>query len=250
MDITVLTLFPEIIENALSVSITGRAIDKGILSLKTKNIRDNAMKAYAKVDDTLYGGGTGMLMMCEPVYRSFQQIKEGFPEGKKIHTVYMSPKGKVLNQDKCFELAKKDNLVILCGHYEGCDQRVIDEIVDEEISIGDYVLTGGELPACVLIDSVSRLLPGVLSNTQAYEEESHIDGLLEHPQYTKPSVWMNREVPDVLLSGHHMKIREYNYMESLYETLKKRPDLFEKANIDSDDMEKFIVHIKNKKSID
>jgi len=249
VDITVLTLFPELIQDALGKSITGRAISDGILNLHTKNIRDNAMKAYAKVDDTLYGGGTGMLMMCDPVYNSYLEVVEKFSKSDKPYTVYMSPKGRVFDQKKAIELSKKDNLILLCGHYEGIDERVIEEIVDEEISIGDYVLTGGELPACVVIDAVSRMLPGVLPNKDAYEMESHMGDCLEHPQYTKPAVWRNRKVPEILLSGHHKKIKDYNRLRSLYETMVRRPDLFEKINISNEENEKLIKYVKDTRKL-
>ncbi len=248
MDITVLTLFPEVITGALGTSITGRAISDRILNLQTKNIRDNAMKAYAKVDDTLYGGGTGMLMMCDPIYDSYLEIAGKYSKENKPHTIYMSPKGKVFDQKKAIELSKKENIIILCGHYEGIDERVIEEIVDEEISIGDYVLTGGEIPACVVIDSVVRLLPGVLPNKDAYELESHMGDCLEHPQYTKPSVWRNRKVPEILLSGHHKRIKDYNRIRSLYETMVRRPDLFEKLNLSSEETENLIKFIRDIKS--
>lgn len=247
MNITVLTLFPEQITNALGDSITGRAISGKILNLKTKNIRDNAVGNYLKVDDSIYGGGTGMLIKCDPVYKSYMDILDGYTPDRKPYTIFMSPKGKVFDQKKAIELSKKEELVIVCGHYEGIDERVIEEIVDEEISIGDFILTGGELAACVVIDSIARMLPGVLLKTDAYELESHMAGCLEHPQYTKPAVWKDRKVPDVLLSGNHKKIEEYNRTKSLYDTMTKRPDLFEKIKISNQEFENLIAYIKELK---
>ncbi len=247
MKIAVLTLFPEIIDANINTSIIGRAINAGFISVSTKNIRDHSMNAYSKVDDYLFGGGTGMLMMCQPVYDAWADVTKGIPEGKKAHTIFMSPKGSVFNQQKAIELSKMDNLIFLCGHYEGIDQRVLDEIVDEEISIGDYVLTGGEIAASVVIDAIARLVPGVLPNEEAFTVESHMNGTLEHPQYTRPKTWKDRVVPDILLSGHHQKIKEWQEREALCETMNKRPDLFEKLNLAEDEIGNLIEHIKNRK---
>lgn len=247
MDIHVLTLFPEMVNSILGTSIVGRAVSSGLLNIKTKDIRDNALKAYAKVDDAVFGGGTGMLMMCGPIYDSYMDVINSMPEDANPHTIYMSPKGNVFDQAKAAELSRKENIIFICGHYEGIDQRVIDEIVDEELSIGDYVLTGGELPACVVIDAVSRLVPGVLPDEEAYMDESHMDNTLEHPQYTRPAKWKNRKVPDVLLSGHHKKIKEYNRIQSLYETMVRRPDLFEKADVNEEEFRKLIDFVGKKK---
>ena len=226
MRIDILTLFPEMCERVYSESIIGRSIAKGLLEIKSHNIRDFAVNKHKNVDDTPYGGGMGMLMMAQPIYDCYMHVcKE---TGAKPYLIYMSPQGKVLTQEKVKELAKMDNIAILCGHYEGVDERVIESIVDEEISIGDYVLTGGELPALVLSDSVARMLPGVLANDEAMEKESHYSGLLEYPQYTKPAVWNDMPVPEVLLSGHHANIEKWRNEQSLKRTKERRPDLLEK----------------------
>ena len=226
MRIDILTLFPEMCERVYSESIIGRSIAKGLLEIKSHNIRDFAANKHKNVDDTPYGGGMGMLMMAQPIYDCYMHVCE--ETGTKPYLIYMSPQGKVLTQEKVKELAKMDNIAILCGHYEGVDERVIDAIVDEEISIGDYVLTGGELPALVLSDSVARMLPGVLANDEAMEKESHYSGLLEYPQYTKPAVWNDMPVPEVLLSGHHANIEKWRNEQSLKRTKERRPDLLEK----------------------
>ena len=237
MNITILTLFPEVIDAVLGKSIIGRAVDAGILSIRAVDIRDFAPNRYGKVDDTLYGGGTGMLMMCQPVYDAWCSVTGGQKKGR---TLYMSPKGKVFHQQMAVSLAKEEELILLCGHYEGIDQRVLDEIVDEEISIGDYVLTGGEIAACTVVDAVARLIPGVLPDEDAYRDESHMNYALEHPQYTKPAVWNGRAVPEVLLSGHHRNIRDWKRIRGLYETLRKRPDLFDRMEIGTSDLEELI----------
>ena len=213
-------------ERVYSESIIGRSIAKGLLEIKSHNIRDYAANKHHNVDDTPYGGGMGMLMMAQPIYDCYMHVCE--ETGTKPYLIYMSPQGKVLTQEKVKELAKMDNIAILCGHYEGVDERVIEAIVDEEISIGDYVLTGGELPALVLSDSVARMLPGVLANDEAMEKESHYSGLLEYPQYTKPAVWNDMPVPEVLLSGHHANIEKWRNEQSLNRTKERRPDLLEK----------------------
>lgn len=239
MDFFVLTLFPEIVETVIRASITGRAIESGIINLETINIRDHAGNKYGKVDDSLYGGGTGMLMMCQPVYDAWERAASSIPKGASHRTIYMSPKGRVFDQTKAMELSKEENLIILCGHYEGVDDRVIEEIVDEEISIGDYVLTGGEIPACALIDAVSRLIPDVLAK-EAYSDESHMNYALEHPQYTKPAEWKSKKVPEVLLSGHHKNISNWKRIMSLKETMDKRQDLFEKIDVSREELEELI----------
>ena len=226
MRIDILTLFPEMCERVYSESIIGRSIAKGLLEIKSHNIRDFAANKHKNVDDTPYGGGMGMLMMAQPIYDCYMHVCE--ETGTKPYLIYMSPQGKVLTQEKVRQLAEMDNIAILCGHYEGVDERVIEEIVDEEISIGDYVLTGGELPALVLSDSVARMLPGVLANDEAMEKESHYSGLLEYPQYTKPAVWNGKEVPAVLLSGHHANIEKWRNEQSLKRTKERRPDLLKK----------------------
>lgn len=226
MRIDILTLFPEMCERVYSESIIGRSIAKGLLEIKSHNIRDFAANKHKNVDDTPYGGGMGMLMMAQPIYDCYMHVCE--ETGAKPYLIYMSPQGKVLTQEKVKELAKMEDIAILCGHYEGVDERVIESIVDEEISIGDYVLTGGELPALVLSDSVARMLPGVLANDEAMEKESHYSGLLEYPQYTKPAVWNDMPVPEVLLSGHHANIEKWRNEQSLKRTKERRPDLLEK----------------------
>lgn len=234
MKFTVMTLFPDQVRSFLETSITGRALKKEIFQLETVQIRDFCQNRYGKVDDTMYGGGTGLLMQCGPVYDAYQSVCRASGD-QKPYTVFMSPKGNVFNQSKAIELSCKDHLVILCGHYEGIDQRVIDEIVDEEVSIGDYVLTGGEIAACAVIDSIARMIPGVLPDASAYENESHMNGVLEAPQYTKPENWMDHPVPDVLMSGHHEKIRDWKRKMSLFETWRKRPDLFNLLSVSNED---------------
>ncbi len=236
MRIDIMTLFPEYVDFILSESIIGRARRAGKLDIRTHNIRDYSEDKHRRVDDTPYGGGRGMLMAAPPIWRCYSAIcksvnvqrnEEGL-EKIKPYFVYMSPRGRVFNQDIAKELAEKDNLVLLCGHYEGVDQRVIDEIVDEEMSIGDFVLTGGELPACIIADSVGRLCDGVLALPECHEKESFEGGLLEYPQYTRPPVWHDMEVPEVLLSGHHANIDKWRAEQSLELTKKLRPDLLEK----------------------
>lgn len=230
MKLSVLTLFPELIAAAVGSSITGRALASGLFQLNLVQIRDFAVNSYGKVDDYRYGGGTGMVMMAEPVYQAWQAAGPR-QAGLRTRTISLSPRGQVFNQAAAKRLvAGYDHLILLCGHYEGIDQRVLDEIVDEEISIGDYVLTGGELPACVLIDAVLRLLPGVLPQ-EAYLQESHMAGLLEHAQYTRPATWQSKAVPDVLLSGHQANIDQWQEMDSLLTTLRERPDLFWENNL-------------------
>lgn len=228
MRIDILTLFPQMCESVFNESITGRAIKNQHIDIRARNIRDYTENKHRNVDDTPYGGGMGMIMMAQPIYDCYKSLCE--ETGTKPYLIYMSPQGKVLNQEKVKELSKMENIAILCGHYEGVDERVIEAIVDEEISIGDYVLTGGELPALVLADSISRMLPGVLANDEAMEKESHYSGLLEYPQYTKPAVWNGMEVPDVLLSGHHANIEKWRNEQSLNRTKEKRPDMFAKLN--------------------
>ncbi len=223
MRIDIATLFPEMCERVLSESIIGRARKKGILEINCHNIRDYTEDKHRRVDDSPYGGGMGMVMQAEPIFRCFSQVTSGFEQ--KPHVIYMSPKGEVFSQKKAIELSKKENIFIVCGHYEGVDQRLIDEIVDEEISIGDYVLTGGELPALVLTDAVARLCDGVLASPECFEQESHFSGLLEYPHYTRPEVWHGRSVPEVLLSGHHKNIESWRREQSLKITKEKRPDL-------------------------
>ena len=234
MRISILTLFPEMCQTVLSSSIIGRALNSGKVEIDCTNIRDFANNKHNKVDDTPYGGGMGMIMAAEPIYNAYKSLYNS--DDEKPYLIYMSPKGKTFTQQKAVELSQKKHIVLLCGHYEGIDQRVIDEIVDEEISIGDYVLTGGELPALVMADAVCRMLPGVLSDDICFTEESHFAGLLEYPQYTKPAVWCNREVPEVLLSGHHANIAKWRRRKALEITLVRRPDILENADLDKQDL--------------
>ncbi len=219
----IMTLFPELCGTILGESIIGRAQKAGIVEVHCHNIRDYSKDKFRRVDDTPYGGGKGMLMKPDPICDCYDAIIQGAET--KPYTVYMSPKGSVFNQKKARELSEKERIVILCGHYEGVDQRAIDAIVDEEISIGDYVLTGGELPACVLADAVSRLIPGVLASSECYEKESLTDGLLEYPQYTRPYEFRGVKVPDVLISGHHENIENWRNEMAYKLTEEKRPDL-------------------------
>ena len=226
MRIDVMTLFPEICKSMTEYSILKRAINKNILNLKFHQIRDFAKDKHKRVDDTTYGPGKGMILKAEPIYLCFENICKNLK--LKPRLIYMTPTGKLLNQKKVIELSSYNNLAILCGHYEGVDERVINKIVDEEISIGDYVLTGGELPGMILIDSICRLLPGVLSSNECFIKESHYSGLLEYPQYTKPNVWRNIKVPDILLSGNHKEIEKWQYKKSLIKTFNIRPDMLKK----------------------
>lgn len=229
MRIDIITLFPEMCEAVLSESIIGRAVKKGAVEIVYHQLRDFAFDKHRRVDDTPYGGGMGMVMKCEPIALCFEALCDEL--GFKPHLIYMSPAGRVLNQSRVRELAcEYDNICILCGHYEGVDQRVLDLLVDEEISVGDYVLTGGELPAMVLSDAICRMLPGVLSNDECFTQESHYNGLLEYPQYTKPAVWRDIEVPAVLLSGHHANVESWRAEQSLIRTEKLRPDMLENYN--------------------
>lgn len=226
MRMDIVTLFPEMLSPLLDQSIVGRARKKGALQICCHQLRDfSPDPRNKKVDDTVFGGGKGMLLAAEPFARCIDALTEHL--GKRPHILYMSPRGRVLTQDKAKELAKLPLLTILCGHYEGVDQRLLDEYDVEEVSIGDYVLTGGELPAAILADAVSRMLPGVLAEEVCFTEESHFSGLLEYPQYTRPEVWRGREVPPVLLSGHHEKIRLWREQESLAVTARNRPELLE-----------------------
>ncbi len=228
MKFDIMTLFPDMVKTVLSESIIGRAAKAGYLEFECHNIRDFSENKHRTVDDTPSGGGMGMVMAAPPIYNCYASIiekKENKDESRRV--IYMSPKGSVFTQKKAEELKNYDNIIILCGHYEGVDQRIIDEIVDEEISIGDYVLTGGELPACILVDAVSRLLDGVLASPECYENESIAGGLLEYPQYTRPQVFHGAEIPEILTSGHHKKIEEWRLEKSLELTKERRPDLYE-----------------------
>ena len=241
MRIDIMTLFPEMCEAVLSESIIGRARERGFVDIHCVNIRDFTADKHNRVDDAPYGGGMGMLMQAQPIYDCYQSLCENAEE--RPHLVYMSPQGQTLTQEKVKSLAQIPHLVLLCGHYEGVDERILDEIVDEEISIGDYVLTGGELPAMVLADAVCRMLDGVLPNDEAKSLESHYNGLLEYPQYTRPPVWHGVSVPDVLLSGHHENIEKWRHEQSLLRTFLRRPDLLETAELSEKDR-KFLKKVK------
>lgn len=234
MRIDIMTLFPEMCRSVYSESILGRAVAAGVLRVESVNIRDFAGNRHGKVDDTPYGGGEGMLMQAEPIYACFSSL---CAPGDRPYLIYMSPKGRPLTQRRARELAELSHIAILCGHYEGVDQRVIDELVDEEISVGDYVLTGGELPALVLTDCIARMLDGTLSSEAGRTDESHYNGLLEYPQYTKPAEWRGREVPDVLLSGHHANIERWRREYALAETFFRRPDLLNMEQLSEEDWE-------------
>lgn len=222
-----MTLFPDMVRTVLGESIIGRACKAGIIEVYAHNIRDYSKDKHRKTDDTPFGGGVGMVMTCQPIYDCYTEIKAAIPQQNKTRVIYMSPKGRRFSHDVAKELAEYDNLIFLCGHYEGVDQRIIDEIVDEEISIGDYVVTGGEIPACIVVDAVSRLKDGVLASSECYEGESVASGILEYPQYTKPRVFLGREVPEILLSGDHKKIDEWRLSEAVKVTRERRPDLLE-----------------------
>ena len=241
MRIDILTLFPEMCEAVMSESIIGRARKSGKVEINFHQIREFAINKHNQVDDTPYGGGAGMLMMPQPIYDCYMKVCD--EAQAKPHLIYMSPCGKTLTQERVKELAELPNIAILCGRYEGVDQRVIDEIVDEEISIGDYVVTGGEMPAMILADAVSRMLPGVLSEPEGFMGESHYSGLLEYPQYTKPPVWHDIAVPEVLASGHHANIKKWQREKALERTLERRPELLENAELSKKDVE-FINSLK------
>ena len=225
----IMTLFPELVSYVLGESIIGRAQKSGAIEIACHNIRDYSEDKHRRVDDTPYGGGKGMLMAAPPIYNCYKHLMD-LRADKDLSTrvIFMSPSGSLFNQKKAEELSKYDRVIVLCGHYEGVDRRIIDEIVDEEISIGDYVLTGGEIPACIVVDSVARLVDGVLSDPECYENESISSGLLEYPQYTRPYEFHGVKVPDVLISGHHEKINEWRHSQSLKMTEEKRPDIYEK----------------------
>lgn len=230
----VLTLFPSMFEAVLGDSIIGRARENGLIEMNFIDIRDFSDNKHRKVDDYPYSGGGGMLMNPQPVYDAYMSVAGGLDY--KPLTIYMSPQGRVFNQSVAIELSKEEHIILLCGHYEGIDQRVIDEIVDMELSVGDFVLTGGEIPAMTVIDTVSRLIPGVLAAETSYENESHFDGLLEYPQYTRPAEWHGVSIPEVLISGHHANIEKWKREQSLLNTLKKRPDMIEKARLSNEDL--------------
>lgn len=228
MKIDIMTLFPEMCESVLGESIIGRARKAGKVEIECHNIRDYSGNKHNKVDDTPYGGGMGMVMSATPIYNCFSSLYDAEHE-EKPHLIYMSPKGVTFTQKKAIELSKRERIVLLCGHYEGIDERIIESLVDEEISIGDFVLTGGELPALTVADAVCRMLPGVLADDICFTEESHFDGLLEYPQYTKPEDWHGMKVPEVLMSGHHANIAKWRRQKAIEETAKRRPDMLKTA---------------------
>ena len=251
MQFDVLTLFPGLIDNYMSSSMMRKARVEKIIRYKAHDIRNYAVDDYGHVDDTLYGGGRGMLIRPEPIYAAHQvAVGEAKADTDKSNTsrsltIFLSPKGEVFNQDMAKEFAQLDQLILICGHYEGIDQRIIDEVVDREVSLGDYVLTGGELGALAIIDATSRMLPNFLADEDAMEHESHYYGTLESRQYTKPREWAGQEVPEVLLSGNHQAIDRFKYLDGLNETLEKRPDMFEKLNLSAEDLEDLLEYRKN-----
>ena len=238
----ILTLFPEMVMDGLNTSIIGRAIEAGLLEINAVNIRDYSTNKHMKVDDYPYGGGAGLVMQPEPVYRAYKDLEKDMK--KKPRVVYLTPQGTTFHQEMAKELAKEEELVFLCGHYEGIDERVLEEIVTDYVSIGDYVLTGGELPAMVMIDSISRLVPGVLHNDDSAGDESFENGLLEYPQYTRPVEFMGKKVPDVLLSGHHANVDKWRREQSVIRTFNKRPELLENAQLSKSEIE-LINKLKN-----
>ena len=225
MRFDIMTLFPDMVRGVLSESIIGRAQSGGLIEIGYHNIRDFSKDKHRKTDDTPYGGGVGMVMTCQPIYDCFESITKSIPDGNKRRVIYMSPKGRIFSHSVAKELSEYDNLIFLCGHYEGVDQRIIDEIVDDEISIGDYVVTGGEIPACIVVDAVSRLIDGVLASNECYEGESVASGILEYPQYTKPREFMGRAVPEILLSGDHARIDRWRLEQAVEITRERRPDM-------------------------
>lgn len=231
MRVDILTLFPEMVDGALSASIIGRGREAGLIDIRCHGIRDYSPDKRRRTDDYPYGGGQGMVMQCEPLYRCLEAVKDG----GQVHTVLMSPQGKVFTQQHAREYLARERIILICGHYEGVDQRFIDECVDEELSIGDFVLTGGELAAMVVTDAVCRMVPGVLAEQASFEDESHYAGTLEYPQYTRPEIWHDRPVPEVLLSGHHANVSAWRRKKSLLLTRERRPDLFEKLELSKQD---------------
>jgi len=256
MNFHVLTLFPEMVTQGLNTSITGRAMEKGLISVNAVNIRDFSEDKHYRVDDYPYGGGAGMVMQAEPVFKAFGYLanhikltKEAVSEYKKPRVVYVTPQGSIFNQRMAEEFAAEEDLIFLCGHYEGIDERVLELIVTDYVSIGDYVLTGGELPAMVMIDAISRLIPGVLNNDVSAEFESFNDNLLEYPQYTRPEVFMGKKVPEVLLSGHHANIEAWRREQSILRTYERRPDLLEEADLTEEERE-YLTRIMFQKNYD
>ena len=241
MRIDIMTLFPDMCLAYLGESIIGRARAAGKVQIECTDIRDYTLDKHRRVDDTPYGGGMGMIMQAQPIYDCYQDICR--KTGTKPHLIYLTPQGKTLTQERVIELAQLDNIALLCGHYEGVDERVIEELQPEEISVGDYVLTGGELPALIVADAVSRMIPGVLSNDDCFTEESHYSSLLEYPQYTRPFEWHGRKVPEVLTTGHHANVDKWRREQSLERTAQRRPDMLEKAQLTAKDI-KFLSDLK------
>ena len=237
MNFYIMTLFPEMVMDGLNTSIIGRAVKNGLLSIEALNIRDYAFNKHHSVDDYPYGGGAGMLMQAEPVYQCYEALTEKIKQKKRARVIYLSPQGQTFNQTMAEEFAQEEDLVFLCGQYEGIDERVLEEIVTDYVSIGYYVLTGGELPAMIMIDCISRLVPGVLHNDVSAEFESFQDNLLEYPQYSRPEVWHDKKVPEVLMSGHHANIEKWRREQSVIRTAKNRPDLLEKAELTKKELE-------------
>lgn len=245
MNFHILTLFPDMIRQGLNTSIIGRAVENGLLSVNAVNIRDYTLDKHKKVDDYPYGGGAGMVMQAQPVYDAWRSVMEQI--GYRPRCVYLTPQGRTFNQDMAKDFAKEKDLIFLCGHYEGVDERVLEEIVTDFVSIGDYVLTGGELPAMVMADAISRMVPGVLTNAESGTGESFEGSLLEYPQYSRPPVWRDREVPKVLLSGDHKKVEAWRHEQSVLRTLEHRPDLLEHAKLDRQDVKKILSHLNVEK---
>lgn len=241
----ILTLFPEMVRQGLETSIIGKAVENGCIELNVINIRDFTIDRHKKVDDYPYGGGAGMVMQAQPVYDAWLSVVESI--GYKPRCIYLTPQGGVFNQPMAKEYAKEENLIFLCGHYEGVDERVLEEIVTDYVSIGDYVLTGGELPAMVMVDAISRMVPGVLTNEESGTSESLEGGLLEYPQYSRPAEWNGKKVPDVLLSGDHKKVEEWRHEQSVLRTLRSRPELLEEAELSRADVKIILKELgKNK----
>jgi len=245
MDFHILTLLPEMVENALETSVLGRAVEEGIIRINAVNIRDFSAEKHHKVDDYPYGGGAGMLMQAQPVYDAWKSITDR--TGKDVRCIYMTPQGRVFSQQMAKEFALEEELIFLCGRYEGVDERVLEEIVTDEVSIGDYVLTGGELPAMVMIDAISRMIPGVLHNEVSAEGDSFGDGLLEYPQYSRPEIWNGKAVPKILLSGDHAKVDAWRREQSLIRTADRRPDLLESAHVSPKEKAFIENYLANKK---
>lgn len=249
MNFHVLTLFPDMVRNGLNTSILGRASENGYIHIEAVDIRDFTLDKHKKVDDYPYGGGAGMLMQAQPVYDAFLHVANHLRSRRRPRVIYVTPVGKTFDQRMAQELAEEEDLIFLCGHYEGVDERVLEEIVTDHISIGDYVLTGGELPAMVMIDAISRLVPGVLKNEESAVTESFTDNLLEYPQYSRPEIWHEKKVPEVLLSGHHAKIEEWRLLQSIERTKTYRPDLYERWERENQELLAKLEKKKKKKGL-